>query len=314
MKLELDKIRIDGGTQLRYLDTNHVAELRRVHPTNLPKIVVFFDGKDYWLADGFHRYHRFRADNVKSVEVERRKGTQRDAVLYACSANSRHGLPRTNADKRRAVATLLADAEWGKKSSRWIAEKCNVSDDLVADVRKAGESNPVREGKDGKTYRAPETTEKSNNTQGQVSEKAPEPTLIPDDDPIAPEHCPDDEIPTKSEMAATGPVDATGKAIENKSVAAIFERGNELVGLAGTVTKLKSMVARAVESGDELFAEINLSQFEADCNNVYRAIRFAMPHAVCRYCGGDRHKTCKACNGRGWVGEAKFKATPEEMK
>ena len=39
-----------------------------------------------------------------SAEV--RPGTQRDALLYAISANSAHGLARTQADKRKAVALL----------------------------------------------------------------------------------------------------------------------------------------------------------------------------------------------------------------
>jgi hypothetical protein len=43
---------------------------------------------------------------------------QRDALLYSISFNAAHGLPRTNADKRKAVRLLLADAEWGQWSHR----------------------------------------------------------------------------------------------------------------------------------------------------------------------------------------------------
>jgi hypothetical protein len=110
------------------------------------------------LADGFHRYHAATAQKLATLQADCRKGTQRDALLFACSANSRHGLPRTNADKRRAVETMLADKEWGGKSLNWISEKCNVSWDLVQEVQKStsgsGSSHSAkpekREGKDGK--------------------------------------------------------------------------------------------------------------------------------------------------------------------
>jgi DNA N-6-adenine-methyltransferase (Dam) len=50
--------------------------------------------------------------------------------------NATHGLRRTNADKRRAVETLLRDEEWSKWSNREIARKCFVSSDLVDRIRK----------------------------------------------------------------------------------------------------------------------------------------------------------------------------------
>jgi hypothetical protein len=51
----------------------------------------------------------------------------RGPLLHAVGANARHGLRRTNADKRRAVELLLADAEWAAKSSNWIAQTRGVS-------------------------------------------------------------------------------------------------------------------------------------------------------------------------------------------
>lgn len=51
---------------------------------------------------------------------------------------------------------LLDDEEWSQNSSRWIAEKCGVGDDLVLKMREeagvvSGTSTP-RKGKDGKSY------------------------------------------------------------------------------------------------------------------------------------------------------------------
>jgi hypothetical protein len=52
---------------------------------------------------------------------------QQDALLYSISSNAEHGLPRSNADKRKAVRLLLADAEWGQWSDRESARHCQVS-------------------------------------------------------------------------------------------------------------------------------------------------------------------------------------------
>lgn len=57
--LDLDLIRIDGGTQSRVeLNQETVAEYCEAYKAgaNMPPVIVFYDGTDRWLADGFHRY------------------------------------------------------------------------------------------------------------------------------------------------------------------------------------------------------------------------------------------------------------------
>ncbi len=112
--LELDRIRIDGGTQPRLaIDEQVVAEYAELYRTgvSLPPVTVFYDGATYWLADGFHRYWANQKVGIGIVAAEVRPGTQRDAVLYSVGANATHGLRRTNADRRKAVLTLLEDEE-----------------------------------------------------------------------------------------------------------------------------------------------------------------------------------------------------------
>jgi hypothetical protein len=60
-----------------------------------------------------------------------RTGSRRAAMLFSVGANAAHGMRRTNADKRRAVETLLADAEWAAWSDNQIAKACGVSDHFV---------------------------------------------------------------------------------------------------------------------------------------------------------------------------------------
>lgn len=139
MKLiELEKIRTDGGTQMRVSINNDVVlEYRDQWKAGVEfaPIDVFYDGAEYWVADGFHRFYGAREAKRKDIPANVRQGTVRDAILFACGANSKHGMRRTNADKRHAVKTLLQDEEWSKWSSRVIAEKCGVSNPFVTEVR-----------------------------------------------------------------------------------------------------------------------------------------------------------------------------------
>jgi hypothetical protein len=57
-----------------------------------------------------------------------------DAVLFSVGANATHGLRRSNEDKRRAVKTLLAVAEWAAWPQVKIAEACGVSREFVSRV------------------------------------------------------------------------------------------------------------------------------------------------------------------------------------
>lgn len=138
--IELSKIRIDGGTQpraeLNQATVDEYAEAIKAGAV-LPPVTLFFDGSDFWLADGFHRYFGAKAAGKTSIHEDITPGTLRDAILYSLSANSKHGLRRSNADKRRAVETLLADAEWCKWSDHELARRCAVSVSFVGDVRKA---------------------------------------------------------------------------------------------------------------------------------------------------------------------------------
>ena len=60
----------------------------------------------------------------ETIDAEIRHGSQRDAIMFACSANATHGLRRTQADKRNAIETMLRDPEWSRMSDREIGKAC----------------------------------------------------------------------------------------------------------------------------------------------------------------------------------------------
>ena len=142
MNLNISQIRLDGGTQAReMLNPATVEEYQdaiRESGDNgwpFPDVVVFYDGDNYWLADGFHRMRGAIRQGVLAVGAEVRQGSQRDAVLFAVGANAAHGLRRTRGDKRRAVMRLLDDSEWGRWSDREIGRRCLVSHTMVSKMR-----------------------------------------------------------------------------------------------------------------------------------------------------------------------------------
>lgn len=135
--LEISKIK--EGLQARAA-INHATIAGYVeHLKNggsFPPVVVFFDSKDYWLADGWHRLLAHKDAGQKIIHEEIKIGTKRDALKYALGANSAHGLPRTNADKRNAVSLALADEEWSEMTTRDIAAMCCVSNALVSEMQR----------------------------------------------------------------------------------------------------------------------------------------------------------------------------------
>jgi uncharacterized ParB-like nuclease family protein len=142
--LKLDQLTIDGGTQPRErICEATVAEYAEAirDGAEFPAVVVYHDGTTYWLVDGFHRVHAHRRAGRKQVDAAVHQGTLRDAILYSLAANVTHGLRRSNADKHKAVKTMLtnelvANDDTGNPwSTSQIAQRCGVGRDLVARLR-----------------------------------------------------------------------------------------------------------------------------------------------------------------------------------
>ena len=138
MKLKLEQIIIDKGTQTRdKIDQKTVTEYAEalLNKESLPPVTVFHDGIKYYLADGFHRYFGHKQTKMLTIDVEIISGTLRNAVEYALGTNDKHGLKRTNKDKRKAVLIALDDVEWGSLTNREIGKLCRVSHTFVNDIK-----------------------------------------------------------------------------------------------------------------------------------------------------------------------------------
>jgi hypothetical protein len=142
---------------------------------HFPPLVVFSDEEILYLADGIHRYAAYKLASVETVDVIVQEGGLRGAILHAVGANADHGLRRTNADKRKAVMTLLTDEEWGKWSDNEISKRCLVSQPFVSRVRAELTYNGYkwdseRLGADGRTIDTTNIGSKSGTVSEEVEE------------------------------------------------------------------------------------------------------------------------------------------------
>jgi ParB-like nuclease domain len=137
--LKIDQIGSDPDLQMREsgLDAGIVAEYAEAlnDGATFPPITVFFDGEQYWLADGFHRVGAVKKLGLETITADVRQGTRRDAMLHAVGVNAVHGLRRTAADKRRAIVAMLRDPQWARWSDREIGKRCAVDHKTVHKVR-----------------------------------------------------------------------------------------------------------------------------------------------------------------------------------
>jgi len=152
-------IRLDGDTQPRaQIEDALVYEYCELYEsgTVLPPIVVFFDGVDYWLVDGFHRWHAARQAKLKKIACTVLQGTLEEARWFSYATNKDHGLRRRNEDKRKAVLAALRHPNGTALSDGQIAEHVGVSQPFVSKVRRElatqnDYESTIRTGRDGRT-------------------------------------------------------------------------------------------------------------------------------------------------------------------
>jgi hypothetical protein len=136
--LNIANIRIDGGTQARVALNQDVvkdyAEKMR-DGEKFPEIIVFFDGSDYWLADGFHRYFATKSNGTVSIEADVKNGTLDEATLFAFSANGKRGLSMSAEDNRNVIYAMLRHPEWKLWTNAAIAKHVGVSKMTVGRVK-----------------------------------------------------------------------------------------------------------------------------------------------------------------------------------
>lgn len=291
--IAIDLIRIDARTQFRAaINQDRVTDYAELFDGSKEwpfdsACEVYFDGVEYFLVDGFHRY--FAAVRVKrsSLSCIVHSGTQRDAIKFALSANARHGLHRSNEDKRKAVYFAFDDSEWSTWSSRAIAEICGVSYTFVENLRKMhvvtskivfSEDESVDNrcqltGKDGKRYPAkkPKADPKPEPPQAEP-ESAKETDVWKDvDDEPEPQAKPEQ---AETPQALQAPIQAVATRIN---------------------AELKELKRLSDCIGGEW---LDVTDLETQIKQLSYSIRQSIYWIDCMDCGG---KGCKTCRQLGWL-------------
>jgi hypothetical protein len=244
--------------------------------------------KFFLIGDGAHRIHAARDAGLKQIPCQVRDGTPQDCVMFALRSNQRHGLRRSNDDKRQCISTAIL--QFPEISDRQIGEICGVSNHLVGLVRK----DLIAKGES-------EAAETRTDTQGreQPAEK-PEPK------------------PAAKAKGGKAVLDEEGFPITQRGLA-YWERRGEIQELLSAISSLKARLNRAASERDALFYGISFNRAIDGLSDVYANVGNANPHTVCTECEGHPevkvNEHCGFCGGKGLISKFQWdQQTPKEKK
>jgi len=170
--LSIDLLRIDGGTQSRLAINDDVVQeyaelIANSEQWPFPPVDVFHDGTDYHMADGFHRKLAAVQAKKGSIPCNVHEGTATAARIFGMTANDRHGLRMSQADKRACVHWMLDT--FPKMTQKEIGEKTGVSARWVKQIVADRNADSLK----GRMAEASKTTSKGS-TRGSSSPSTPE--------------------------------------------------------------------------------------------------------------------------------------------
>lgn len=128
--LSLDAIGVDRELQSRVatsIEYQREFSEAMLRGDEFPPVTVFFDGKKYRLADGFHRHGAAKKAGKQAIRAEIREGGKREALIFSAGANQKFSIPRTKEDIAKAVEMILGDEEGFRWSVPRIAKHVGVS-------------------------------------------------------------------------------------------------------------------------------------------------------------------------------------------
>ncbi len=335
------KIHLNEGTQTRAEVRLDVVDDYAEHADALPPVVLFtLDEETYWPGSGHHRIPAWAKAGREEIPADVRMGGKREAILFGVGSNATHGLRRTNEDKRQDVKSLLADEEWRQASDNWIAERCHVSDNLVAVVRAeststngssttspppVGEFAPLkRKGKDGKSRpatNAPALCERC--TRVAPGKGLPDCTACAEVRKAADKKkkaAAAKKRAAKANAPRADVLDQTGAVVPDSCRDAFADQAlPDLIGDLESVEAMLNAESWTTRAGNLtahypfiLIEKVKEHAWEAlhRLQLALAAIKAGVPYAVCPKCQGidstNNGKTCRTCRGGGHVAEARW--------
>jgi ParB-like chromosome segregation protein Spo0J len=139
MLISVSAIKLDGDTQVRKkLDQDQIEDFAQLMLTGtaFEDITVFNDGKNLWLADGFHRVLAAKMAGATEIGATVQVGSLEDARLYSYGANTRRGLSLSTEDKINILKKMEQHPLTKGWSNRQIAKHLNCSDVQIGRLKK----------------------------------------------------------------------------------------------------------------------------------------------------------------------------------
>lgn len=278
--LSLEVLRLDGDTQSRLEPCKQAVEeyadaiVAAGKDWPFGPLDVFFDGSDYWLADGFHRTLAGIAAERSSAPCRVHLGTSDDARIFGMTANDKHGVRMTPEDRRKNVVWLLKNRKNMPQTE--IAAKAGVSDRTVRRiVAELNESKKRTVSGGGTTVKEP--AKPAANKPAAAKEKA------------------------TTESKASVVLDERDRPIPPK-----FRESNELgIQLMSTGRELDKYRQKAKEfseqPGGEWLRLQDVDEHVRDLKNLFQHARYNTACTICDGNGKSNGAKCKKCDGIGWI-------------
>jgi hypothetical protein len=321
-ELPVGKIRIDGDTQPRmevYEDV--VEDYRRdmARGAQFPPVEVVFDGTDYWLFDGFHRYKAARLAQRKKMTAIIYEGTKEEAAWRSLGANAVHGLRRSREDTAWAIERAIKFHP--DRSNRFIARHVGVDHNTVARQRKelesTGEIHQLEklQGVDGR-WRPAHRWGAVRSPRALARAAARARAEITDE--ITGEYHQSRRMSDFSwrwrarigpfESAALPPpeYDFAGhripKGVQDR-LAYAFDYRPELDRMVKLAQRLQEDLMMGFSRRNRIFAGFDWTWCDNMLEQMLMRLRSICPHSVCPRCQGAG---CEICDQRGWVNKERL--------
>ncbi len=279
----MDLIRTDGCTQHRLLEPEFQAHYGTMMEAGIefPPIELVFDGKDYWIWDGFHRFWASRDIGRKEIIANVKQGSLRDAKWLSFSANKDHGIPRPLGFAKIIIERIAEDPKWRKKKQQAIADHVGVTQQCVSKIMRQ--------------IKAELSQVKNQNT-----------TVVKRTG--GGEHEDSDEKSSDSKRKVFK--DNLKQPVPDK-LQELWIGRTTIQDFIGTLDEIKNEVKRMFEVRDKRLTYLQKTTFEADIGNLRRLLKGAVFHAVCPACGGSK---CKLCKNLGLMPKRIYDLLPEEFR
>jgi len=149
-QIPISSIRRDGNTQHRTeLNLAVVEEYSALMQEGVvfPPTIVWWDSRNYWLTDGFHRLAAAERLGLTSILAEIRNGALEDAQWHSYSVNTTHGLRRTSNEAQRVIGLALEHPNSSSLSNVELGRHLHLPESTIRRWRVKivpSESNGVR--------------------------------------------------------------------------------------------------------------------------------------------------------------------------